>query len=140
MANATHPNRAEPPPLPSRDLTACPLCGSDHLLPASFEYAFKGTRFPAVRCASCGFTFLSRQPTGDALSDLYDADYFASDYHCGHEEAAYFATEAEQVGSANVLLEWIERAVPPGRILELGCAGGYFLRTARDRGWSPVGW
>jgi SAM-dependent methyltransferase len=115
------------------------MCGSDRLRGAHFSYLFQGASYPAVACARCRLTFLSRQPAGEGLRRLYDAEYFESDYHCGHDDQAYFASESAQIASASVLLEWIEREVQPGRILELGCAGGYFLHAARTRGWSPVG-
>jgi SAM-dependent methyltransferase len=28
---------------------------------------------------------------------------------------------------------------PPGRVLDIGCGGGWFLRAAADRGWTGVG-
>lgn len=139
MVDTIPPAPGKLPAFSTRELIHCPLCGSSDLPTARFTYFFNGVNYPAVRCARCGLTFLSRQPTDESLLRLYDADYFNMDYHCGHDELPYFAAEAGQMGSAQVLLKWIEREVPPGRILELGCAGGYFLRAARDRGWSPVG-
>ena len=128
-----------PQAFPSRDLEACPLCGARSLQAAHFQYLFESVTFPAVRCLECGLFFLARQPTAEGLARLYDAEYFQSDYHCGHEESDYFANESGQIASARVLLAWIEEHVPPGRILEIGCAGGYFLKAASDRGWSPMG-
>jgi SAM-dependent methyltransferase len=104
-----------------------------------FAYHFTGVEFPGGRCARCGFVFLRRQPDEAGLERLYDADYFQCDYHCGLDERPYFATEELQTRASTRLLEWIEERARPGRILEVGCAGGYFLKTARDRGWSPTG-
>jgi SAM-dependent methyltransferase len=122
-----------------RDLTRCLICGSESLRSARFAYWFAETEFPGVTCTACGFTFLSRQPANESLAQLYAAEYFDSDYHCGHEAKPYFACEEGQVESSNVLLGWIEEATRPGRILEVGCAGGYFLKAAKDRGWDPIG-
>ena len=130
---------ASPSPLPTQVVASCPVCGAVDLAPASFGYRFADQDFPAVRCPACGLTFLARQPTAAGLTQIYDAAYFESDYHCGHEDTPYFAGESEQVAAARVLLEWIERRVPPGRILVVGCAGGFFLMAAAERGWSPVG-
>lgn len=126
-------------PLPFRDLDACLLCGSRDLAPQPFAYEFEGVVFPGARCRTCGFVFLRRQPVGEGLQRMYDARYFESDYHCGHEERPYFATEREESEAADRLLAWIERDVPPGRLLEVGSAGGYFLQAARRRGWDPAG-
>lgn len=130
---------APPSPLPTHVLAACPVCCTAKLAPARFGYRFAAEDFPAVRCTGCGLTFLARQPTAAGLARIYDADYFESDYHCGHEDRPYFSCEGEQLAAARVLLDWIERQVPRGRILEVGCAGGYFLKAAAARGWSPVG-
>jgi len=126
-------------PWPTRAVPACLLCGSTNLRGEPFAYRFERAEFPGVRCGECGFVFLAVQPTAESFPDLYDARYFESDYHCGHETEAYFARESEQGASAGVLLDLIEKTVPRGRILEIGCAGGYFLKAARERGWSPTG-
>ncbi len=130
---------APPSPLPTQVVTACPACATADLAPAAFGYRFVDLDFPAVRCTGCGLTFLARQPTAAGLAQVYAAEYFESDYHCGHEDSPYFACESEQVAAAGVLLAWIERQIPRGRILEVGCAGGFFLKAAAERGWSPVG-
>ena len=130
---------APPSPLPTQVVTACPACATAELASAAFAYRFADLDFPAVRCTGCGLTFLARQPTAAGLAQVYAAEYFESDYHCGHEDSPYFACESEQVAAAGVLLAWIERQIPRGRILEVGCAGGFFLKAAAERGWSPVG-
>jgi SAM-dependent methyltransferase len=138
MRDETPPPAASPA-LVTRDLNRCLLCGSADLRPAHFAYAFEGVQFPGVTCAACTLTFLSRQPGGAMLPRMYSADYFEADYHCGHESQSYFDSDAGQTASAQVLLRWIEAVVPKGRLLEVGCAGGYFLQAARERGFRPFG-
>jgi SAM-dependent methyltransferase len=36
-------------------------------------------------------------------------------------------------------LDRIERLMRPGRVLDVGCATGDFLKVARERGWDPLG-
>ena len=124
---------------PFRDLDACLLCASRDLRPQPFAYEFEGVRFPGVKCGRCGFVFLRRQPVGEGFARMYDAKYFESDYHCGHEDKPYFAAEHGESKAADLLLSWIEREVPRGRVLEVGGAGGYFLNAARQRGWQTAG-
>lgn len=124
---------------PTRARDSCPLCGGHDLAPEFFSYDFQGASLPAAHCRDCRFIFLSRQPTREGFARLYDAQYFDSDYHCGCSERPYFESEAEQRAVAHGLLGRLERELPPGRILEVGCAGGFFLAAARDRGWTPVG-
>ena len=130
---------ADSSPFPFRDLDRCLLCDSRDLAAQPFAYEFEGVVFPGTKCRACGFVFLRRQPVGEGLARMYDARYFECDYHCGHEERPYFATEREESSAADRLLEWIERDVPRGRILEVGSAGGYFLQAAGRRGWDAAG-
>jgi SAM-dependent methyltransferase len=127
------------PLLPVRELDRCPLCDGTRLTAEPFSYRYRDTDFPGARCRDCGFVFLRRQPAGEAFAAMYAAEYFDSDYHCGHEERPYFALETEQTTAAETILRWIEHEIPAGRLLEVGCAGGYFLAAARARGWSPIG-
>src|SRR5262245_9428917 len=137
--------RSRPPPsrmhtlMNTRDLDACPACGGRALQSLPIEYDYQAIRWPAVECDSCHLRFLARQPTREGFVELYDSDYFQSDYHCGCDERSYFANEESFVKLAREQLGWIEKETRPGRILEVGCAGGYFLEAARTRGWQPVG-
>jgi SAM-dependent methyltransferase len=88
--------------------------------------------------------FLSVQPDRDTLSEMYDADYFESDFRCGSEPAPGLGGEhsekafAEEAVGALALIRRLtgrER----GRLLEIGCAGGWFLRASRDAGWDVKG-
>src|SRR5262249_44992987 len=103
------------------------------------EYDYREIRWPAVECGTCHLRFLVRQPTREGFVELYGPEYFQSDYHCGCNEHSYFANEEAFVKLAHDHLRVLEREAQPGRLLEVGCAGGYFLQAARDRGWQPVG-
>src|SRR5204862_7920134 len=91
--------RRDSTPFPYRDLDACLLFASPDLRPQPFAYEFESVRFPGVKCGRCDFVFLRRQPVGEGFARMYDAKYFESDYHCGHEERPYFAAEREESGA-----------------------------------------
>ncbi len=117
----------------------CLLCGSSDLGNEPYAYEYGGERYPGGRCRACGFVFLTRQPSAAVLARMYGPTYFESDYHCGHSAAPYFEREAEEMAAARTLLALLERESPVGRLLEVGCAGGFFLAAARERGWRPTG-
>ena len=82
-----------------------------------------------VRCDDCGHMQLDVFPSESTLMGLY-------------EDAAsvdYVEEEAGQRLTARIALERIERWVPRGRLLDLGCWVGFLLAEARDRGWETVG-
>lgn len=122
-----------------RTLDRCLLCGTSALAPEPFAYEYEGERYPGGRCTACGFVFLTRQPAPETLARMYSGNYFESDYHCGLESASYFDREAEETAGGHRLLARLEGVLPRGRLLEVGCAGGYFLKAAQARGWQPVG-
>jgi len=127
-----------------KTLTQCPLCGSDALLRLPFEYWYQFERYPGSKCSACGLVFLSVQPDRDTLSEMYDADYFESDFRCGSEPAAGLGGEHSEkifAEEAKAVLALMRRLTgrEGGRLLEIGCAGGWFLKAAREAGWDVRG-
>ncbi len=127
-----------------KSITACPLCGSMALKKLPFEYWHEFERYPGCKCGDCGLVFLSVQPEREELAAMYGAHYFESDFRCGSapahclggaESDRVFAQEAESA------LSLIERFTgrKGGRLLEVGCAGGWLLRAARESGWKVSG-
>jgi SAM-dependent methyltransferase len=127
-----------------KTLTQCPLCGSEALSRLPFEYWYQFERYPGSKCRACGLAFLSVQPDRDTLTEMYDADYFESDFRCGSEPAAGLGGEqsekvfAEEAKSALELIRGLTGR-KGGRLLEIGSAGGWFLKAAREQGWEAKG-
>lgn len=138
-------------PLPVRTLDSCVACGGARLKPLPLLYEFRGS-FPLVECDDCGLRFLRVQPAADGLAALYSAAYFESDFRCGRSAVSYSSEEPFRAENTS-LLEAFERLgqdpdprlarVPPARVprrlLELGSAGGWLLKHARERGWEAQG-
>jgi SAM-dependent methyltransferase len=81
---------------------------------------------------------MSPRPTPAALRALYSADYFASrDPTWGY--AVYEADRDSLRDKARRLLEVVERHRPAGALLDVGCAYGFTLEVARERGWQVLG-
>ncbi len=102
----------------------CPLCsGSDA------KRLVTKSGCDVVRCKGCGLTFVWPQPTPEEL----EAHYSAPRYHAevdAAERRRYFATRLRQ----------IEELVPRrGRVLDVGCAQGFFLEVACAEGWDAAG-
>jgi SAM-dependent methyltransferase len=128
---------AQAGPLATRTVTRCALCDGTDLRPLGMEYEFRG-RFPAVECRRCHLRFLSVQPDAQALAELYSPAYFEGDYRCGRAVATSF-DEAAFRDENRGLLDEFARWTTPGRLLEVGCAGGWLLKQAIERGWQAQG-
>jgi len=106
----------------------CPVC-------AAREAAelFKRNGFALVRCTACGCVYV-----GDALEAIDFGALYGEDYYTGgHAEvfSDYLGQEAARRAHARRRLWW-QRHLPPrwprrGRLLDVGCAAGFFLAEAR---------
>jgi cyclopropane fatty-acyl-phospholipid synthase-like methyltransferase len=97
----------------------CRLCKS-----ADKQILFAVDGYPLVRCGSCGFVYLDADFTADELAGFYKAEYFKG-------EDDYF-DEQSRTYMAGGLLDDIRRFKQGGKLLEIGCACGYFLKLAKE--------
>jgi SAM-dependent methyltransferase len=104
---------------------ACLVCGSERVAPLGKFYAAKGL----VKCRSCGFVFMERIPTAEELQAHYSQYAYSGE--------GYLSPWT--VKSYNVLLDEFERYRSNGRLLDVGCGRGWFLREAAKRGWEVYG-
>jgi SAM-dependent methyltransferase len=115
----------------------CGLCGGASYKKLPYYYILNGKRIQGVRCLSCGLTTVHPKPSKEVISSLYDGAYFKSDYHCGHREGSY---EEEAINPEQIeALRRLKTLSPPGKLLEIGAAGGKFLIEARAAGYEVKG-
>jgi SAM-dependent methyltransferase len=123
----------------TRTLVACLACGHEGgFRPLAMRYEWDGVAFPAVECPACTMRFLQVQPEGESLAALYSAEYFRTDFRCGRSDTHSFDEAAFRAENAG-LLERFERYRGKGRLLEVGCASGWLLKHAAERGWQVTG-
>jgi SAM-dependent methyltransferase len=90
------------------------------------------------RCSECGLVYMSPRPATKKLEALYDESYFqSSDPKVGY--SVYEGDKLSLRDKSSRLLDAIERHVAPGRFLDVGCAYGFSLQVARERGWLVEG-
>jgi SAM-dependent methyltransferase len=111
------------------DDLACWTCGT---------HAAQDLRYPNVgyvRCPACELLFLPRS-SRERLREIYRPEYF-EDYGLG---GSYDGDPAQRRRDAAVRVRWVRGAAAPvGRVLEVGCASGWFLAAARTVGYDVVG-
>ncbi len=124
--------------LQTRTITTCLACGAEKLEPLAMKYVWREHEFPAGSCPWCGMRSLTVQPVGETLASMYSAEYFEVDFRCGRADANSFDEAAWRAENAG-LLDAFEKYKGGGRLLEIGCASGWLLKHAAERGWKVTG-
>ena len=129
--------------LPDFEYAVCVNCGTaEFTVRAQLKDWLSGNpgSFTLVACTQCGLLRQNPRPTPSSIHMYYADDYKP------------FADTQGSDGSQSRLAKWsidygmrrrvaiISRHMPAGRLLEVGCATGLFLNSARDTGkWDVMG-
>lgn len=114
----------------SQDITSCQVCGSHER-----TLKFDDGPYQVYTCSECGFVYVSPRLRGQALLDVYNEHYWKSDNPKQRGYADY-ASEAElYLKTYRKRMKLVSKWLPErGRVLDVGCAAGYFLRVAQEHG------
>jgi SAM-dependent methyltransferase len=116
----------------------CPLCGEQRS--RLFERYGYQHRYSYRRCAKCSLAFQNPRPVydGEFVETAYEVYSTDTDSHWQNGQL----TEKGKVVYAEYKFNMreIEDLVGhKGRLLEVGCNTGFFVKVAKDMGWYPVG-
>lgn len=111
----------------------CRLCGGREA-----RVCFQKDGYSILKCSQCDLVYLDHAPQPDELLALYSAEYFhdASNHQGYHD---YYTLQSSITATAQMRLKQIARFRSPGRLLEIGCAMGFFLQAAQRAGWQAQG-
>jgi len=124
----------------------CPLCGVDNSveqysstrsepdIDANTVYRCTSPALakhgPIERCLDCGMVYANPQPEDTdfmtAYRDVEDPDYLEQ-------------SRGRELTYARVLVELDRFVKPPGKLLDIGCYTGVFLKIAAETGWNVEG-
>ena len=111
---------------------ACPVCGARPI-----RVVGRKEGLCLYRCGGCTLQYAERTPSDALLPAIYDERYF-NGAPGGYPD--YLRDEAVHRRRALGYLRTIARERPaPGRLLDVGCATGFFLDEARHQGWHATG-
>jgi SAM-dependent methyltransferase len=116
----------EPPQTP-----ACQLCGG------LAEPLTEHNGFPIVRCRACGFMFAIVPPEYDLRAVYADDAYWNGGCDYGYPDYEQAWRDVRRLSLAR--LDRLQQMTRHRRMLEIGCAAGYFLLEAQLRGWQVFG-
>lgn len=111
-------------------LTQCLICGADRLDPL---IAVDG--WTIVECRACRLGMLSPRPDDKELSALYQEPYFAS--HGMDRDST--GEVARRIRDQRKRVNLVKSFVRGGKLLDVGCAVGYFLAAANREGFAVEG-
>lgn len=118
-----------------RAVPVCNLCGSNTIKPYCPENG-RGL----VQCTSCGLVYVGKQPDAQELYALYGETYFHNDESGEVGYSNYIADEANIRKTAQRRLAFVEKFTDKvGKLLDVGCAMGFIMNTAHQRGWQVEG-
>ncbi len=110
---------------------SCPSCGEVKYSELPFGgYEYKGERLLLVRCVACSLQYIRHGLTNNEIDAFYnEPDYFNSEY-AGGAVKDYASSLPEQEEKAHRALTVIQRYKKQGKLLDIGCAGGYLVALA----------
>lgn len=114
--------RPSAPPAPR----SCPACEAHAWVP---DVTYLGT--PYRRCRVCGTGMVTTLPDPTALRVQYEIHYPG---RFPHDEA-----RQGRVALFDGILDRLQAFREAGRLLDIGCSGGYFLAEAGRQGWQGIG-
>ncbi len=125
-------------------VASCLVCGSSRFedlvwfKPDPYFDAIPGLQGSKVQytaCTACGFVFQNPTLERKELEALYALEYRRTDPPEDYTE--------RQREIAEQLYQYLDRFAPrragPRRVLDIGCAAGFFLHAFHARGWEVVG-
>ncbi len=110
---------------------ACPLCPPG----TPTELRFTDPPFAVVRCGGCGLVFVSPRLAPERLGEVYDEGYWSSEAPKDRGYADYRGDHANWLRTYRRRARVLDGRIPAAaKILDVGCAAGYFGEVMRERG------
>jgi 2-polyprenyl-3-methyl-5-hydroxy-6-metoxy-1,4-benzoquinol methylase len=117
---------------------ACPVCGeasAEFWSEATWSLPFSPSLYRLADCPKCGSIFCTPRPIAEDLARFYKECY---NYNWFEQHRLLKAIQGwHRWKRVQALLR--RRGMKPGRILDVGCGHGLFLRWAKRSGWDAVG-
>ena len=93
-----------------------------------------------VKCAKCGLVYSNVQMSIDMMKKFYNEEYFINMNSVKKGYTHYFNDEKNIIKTFRRRMALINRySSNKGRLLDIGCAAGFFLHVARKAGWDVEG-
>lgn len=109
----------------------CTICGSGKIIES-----FNIGESVLYKCNNCEVEFLHPQPSAKKLKDIYEKEYYNS---WGLNDKSFSITREMKYSTGIKHLKEIHNIQSSGMLLDIGCAFGFFLEAARNKGFDAYG-
>ncbi len=109
-------------------MRTCPCCESEDV---SLSFRKDGADY--YKCGSCDLTFILPRPGSESLRKHYEE--YGREYYSRDGMSEYLISEVRYRREIALL----EQATRPGRLLDVGCSVGGFVKAASERGYAAQG-
>ncbi|MEE9126443.1 MAG: class I SAM-dependent methyltransferase [Planctomycetota bacterium] len=117
------------------EVTDCQVCGGSQT-----RLMFEEAPYRVLRCVPCGLVFVTPRLDDESLRQVYDASYWQSDSPKLRGYADYAGDEPLYLKTFRRRMRLVRRYVNPGsKVLDIGCAAGFFLRVMLQEGHDVYG-
>jgi SAM-dependent methyltransferase len=97
---------------------------------------FEKNGYPIYECTKCKLRFSNLKDTHNHLANVYSDDYF---FAGGAGYPNYLEEKKELYNSGIRYAKIISRFATPGKVLDVGCAAGFYLKGFEKLGWECLG-
>lgn len=114
---------------PIKKQLTCNICGSKNIKKWKTL-----NNWVLYKCRGCKLIFLWPQPEQSEIGRLYDKKYYEDrDYNSNTDEInRNLQKEKEKISL-------IHNFIKGGKLLDIGCGYGFFLKASQDSGWNSTG-
>ncbi|MEK6967027.1 MAG: class I SAM-dependent methyltransferase [Nanoarchaeota archaeon] len=106
----------------------CPLCGS-----SDEKFLFSREGFKVVKCNKCELVYINPRLRPDVLEELYNTNEISPEPYYEKNIPQDFKNFRRRL---NLIQKYHHK---PGKLLDIGCNIGTFMKVAQDDGWETVG-
>lgn len=113
---------------------ACELCGA-----VQSHTRLIANGYHIVECEICGLVFVGEEVTRGDLDEYYSKAYYSGGANAYDD---YLSLGDSRRMHYRSLMPSLRRNLPhttPIRVLDVGCAAGFFMDVAKEVGWEPSG-
>jgi 2-polyprenyl-3-methyl-5-hydroxy-6-metoxy-1,4-benzoquinol methylase len=110
----------------------CILCGS-----ANRTVLYSRNEWKVYKCIECNLGVLDPQPDKEELANLYQQEYFQSNYN---DKLLLDSPDMKKrLKQEKHRVCFFRKFKKSGKVLDIGCGRGYFLLACRERGYEVEG-